>query len=53
MDSDEKSASQRGKLLRTRMSIEINRPDQSKQLCKLPEGCVGTTAYQPIIGGHK
>jgi hypothetical protein len=28
-------------------------PYQSKRLYKLSEGRVGTTAYQPIIGGHK
>ena len=26
---------------------------QSKRLYKLSEGRVGTTAYEPIIGGHK
>ena len=34
-------------------TIYTGSPYQSKRLYKLPEGRVGTTAYQPIIGGHK
>jgi hypothetical protein len=34
-------------------TIYAGSPYQSKRLYKLPEGRVGTTAYQPIIGGHK
>jgi hypothetical protein len=34
-------------------TIYAGSPYQSKRLYKLSEGRVGTTAYQPIIGGHK